>query len=126
MVEFSVYGANVVSFAVRTADTQGASGGGSSEAEQRIAPRDRDIHDEPAMSDLTTYRLDQYEKRADAADARMIRVESLLTDIRVDLAKKPTVGGLWGMVATTLGIAIAMIGVFIGILTYLQAFHPSH
>jgi hypothetical protein len=84
-------------------------------------------NDTSSGMDLTTYRLDQYEKRADAADARMIRVECLLTDIRVDLAKKPTVGGLWGMVATTtLGIAIAMIGVFVGVLTCLQAFHPPH
>ena len=75
------------------------------------------------MSDITSYRLDQYEKRADAADARMARVEALLTDIRVDLAKKPTVAGLWGMVAATLGVATAMIGVFVGVLTYLQAFH---
>jgi hypothetical protein len=78
------------------------------------------------MSDITTYRLDQYEKHADAADARMARIESLLTDIRLDLAKKPTVAGLWGMVATTIGVAIAMIGAFIGVLTYLQAFHPPH
>jgi hypothetical protein len=75
------------------------------------------------MSDVTVYRPDQYEKRADAADARMARVEALLTDIRVDLAKKPTVAGLWGMVAATLGVATAMIGVFVGVLTYLQAFH---
>lgn len=81
--------------------------------------------DDPAMS-LINYRLDQYEKHADAADARMVRVESLLTDIRVDLARKPTVAGLWGMVATTIGVAIAMIGVFVGVLTYLQAFHAPH
>lgn len=75
------------------------------------------------MSDITAYRLDQYEKRAEAADARMARVEALLNDIRVDLAKKPTVAGLWGMVAATLGVAVAMIGVFVGVLTYLQALH---
>ena len=43
----------------------------------------------------------------------------ILTDIRVEIAKRPTTGGLWGMVATVLGVAIAMIGIFIGILAYL-------
>jgi hypothetical protein len=73
---------------------------------------------------LITYRLDQFEKRADAADARMGRVEALLTEIRVDLARKPTVAGLWGMVATTIGVAIAMVGAFVAVLAYLQALHP--
>jgi hypothetical protein len=71
---------------------------------------------------LTTYRLDQFEKRADAADARMARIETRLTDIRVDLARKPTVAGLWGMVAMTIGVAIAMVGVFVAVLACLQAF----
>jgi len=31
------------------------------------------------MSDVATYRLDAYKKRADAADARMQRIEQLLT-----------------------------------------------
>jgi hypothetical protein len=30
--------------------------------------------------------MDAYEKRADAADARMQRVEALLTDIRLEIA----------------------------------------
>jgi len=77
------------------------------------------------MSDVMGYRLDQYEKRADAADARMARIEGLLTDIRLELAKKPSVTALWGMIATTVGIAAAMIGVFVGVLTYLQAFHSG-
>jgi len=36
--------------------------------------------------DVTQYRLDQYEKRADAADARMARIEDKLTEIQVTLA----------------------------------------
>ena len=78
------------------------------------------------MSDIATYRLDAYEKRADAADARMQHVEALLTDIRLELAKKPSVTALWGMIATTVGIAVALIAVFVGVLTYLQAFHITH
>jgi hypothetical protein len=56
--------------------------------------------DDDTGTALLTCRLDQFEKRADAADARMGRIEALLTEIRVDLARKPTVAGLWGMVAT--------------------------
>jgi hypothetical protein len=78
--------------------------------------------DDDTGTALITDRLDQFEKRADAAEARMGRIESLLTDIRVDLARKPTVAGLWGMVATTIGVAIAMVGVFVAVLAYLQAF----
>jgi hypothetical protein len=78
------------------------------------------------MSDLATHRLDQFEKRADATDRRLDRIESLLTDIRLDLARKPSVAALWGMIATTVGIAAAMIGLFVGVLTYLQAFHLPH
>jgi hypothetical protein len=78
------------------------------------------------MSDVVAYRMDAYEKRADAADARMQRVEALLTDIRLELARKPSVTALWGMIATTVGIAAAMIGVFVGVLTYLQAFQLPH
>jgi hypothetical protein len=75
------------------------------------------------MSDVATYRLDQYEKRADAADARMARIETLLTEIRLEIGRKPSVTALWGMIATTVGIAAAMIGVFVGVLTYLQGMH---
>jgi hypothetical protein len=96
------------------------------------------------MSDVATYRLDAYEKRADAADARMQRIEDLLVDIRlqignarsdnnlefakirVELAGLPSRGALWGMIGTTVAIAIGLIGVFVSVLTYLQAFHIPH
>jgi hypothetical protein len=38
------------------------------------------------MDSLTDYRLDQFEKLADAADARMQRVEDKLTEIQITLA----------------------------------------
>jgi hypothetical protein len=78
------------------------------------------------MSDVADYRLAAFEKRAEAADARMQRIETLITDIRLELAKKPSTATLWGILATTVGIAAGMIGVFVGILTYLQAFHLQH
>jgi hypothetical protein len=42
------------------------------------------------------------------------------TDIKTTLAGLPTRGGLWGMVATVIATAIAVIGLFVGILTYLH------
>lgn len=81
--------------------------------------------DEPGTP-LIAYRLDQFEKRADAADARMQRIEALLTEIRFDLARKPSISGLWVMVATTIGAASIMVSVFVSVLTYLQTFHPPH
>jgi hypothetical protein len=48
-----------------------------------------------------------------------------LTDIRLELAREPSVTTLWGMIATTVCITAAMIGVFVDFLTYLQAFHAS-
>jgi hypothetical protein len=78
------------------------------------------------MSEIAAYRMDAYEKRADAADLRMQHIEALLTDIRLELARKPSVTALWGMIATTVGIAAALIALFVGILTYLQTFHIGH
>lgn len=49
----------------------------------------------------------------------------MLIDIRIYLARKPSVAAMWGMIATTVGIAAALIGLFVGILTYLQAFHDN-
>jgi hypothetical protein len=31
-------------------------------------------------------------------------LEALLTDIRLELAREPSVSALWGMIATTVGI----------------------
>ncbi len=54
--------------------------------------------------DVTQYRLDQYEKRADAADARLARIEDKLTEIQLSLvgvtatvATKDSVRN-WGLV----------------------------
>ena len=44
----------------------------------------------------------------------------LLAELRLDIAKLPTSGGLWGMIATVILVAVAMIAIFVGILTYLQ------
>jgi hypothetical protein len=46
--------------------------------------------------------------------------------IHVLLAGLPTKAALWGMIGTALGIAGALIAVFVSVLTYLQAFHQPH
>jgi hypothetical protein len=71
------------------------------------------------MSDVTTYRLDAYEKRADTADARMQRIEAKidtviehLTDMRVELS------GLRGrveMMPSTWQMLIAIVGGQVGL-----------
>ena len=78
------------------------------------------------MSDLATFRLEAYERRADAADARMQHIEALLTDIRLELAKKPSSNAIWGMLGTMAFIAFAIVAMFVGVLTYLQAFRLPH
>lgn len=78
------------------------------------------------MSDVAAYRMEAYEKRADAADARMQHIEALLTDIRIELANKPSTTAIWGILGTMAFIAFAIIAMFLGILTYLQAFHLPH
>jgi hypothetical protein len=40
------------------------------------------------------------------SDQKAIR--DLLTDIRLELAKKPNTGALWGMIATVIGVALAI------------------
>jgi hypothetical protein len=68
------------------------------------------------MSDLATHRLDQFEKRADATDRRLERIETLLTDIRLDLARKPSTAALWGMMSAVSGAAAATIWAFVFVL----------
>ncbi len=51
--------------------------------------------------------------------------DALLTGIRLELAREPSGTTLWGLIVTTVGIAAAMIGVFVDFLTYLQGFDAS-
>jgi hypothetical protein len=67
--------------------------------------------------DVTQYRLDQFEKRADAADARMARIEDKLTEIQVTLAKVATTDNVrnWGLVvvAAILATGLSVGGLFL-------------
>ena len=78
------------------------------------------------MSDVAALPSGRVREESRRRRCAMHRVEQLLTDIRIELAKKPSTATLWGILATTVGIAAAMIGVFVGVLTYLQAFHLPH
>jgi len=63
--------------------------------------------------DITQYRLDQFEKRADAADARMARIEDKLTEMQVTMATLATKDNVrnWCLAVV---IAILAIGVSVG------------
>jgi hypothetical protein len=76
-----------------------------------------DINGNGDRMDLTTYRLDQAEKRAEAADVRMARVEDKLTEIQVTLAGLATKDSIrnWGfgltaiILATGVGVGAMML-----------------
>lgn len=57
--------------------------------------------------DARVTRLEE-DVRDQRADWKAIR--DLLTEIRIELAKKPSTGALWGMVATVLGVGLAISG----------------
>src|SRR5690606_8016955 len=57
------------------------------------------------------HRADEADRRAERVESKIDRIGDVLTDIRVELAKRPTTAGLWGMVATVIGVALTMIGV---------------
>jgi hypothetical protein len=65
--------------------------------------------------DLLTYRMDLFEKRSDAADARMARVEDKLTAIQIALASLATKDTIrnWGLAVAAIVIAT---GVSVGAL----------
>ena len=92
------------------------------------------------MDDLTNYRLDEADKRADKAEARFDRIDSTLREVngtlhelkselrsmRERLAVTATQDMVWGAMATVVGLGLGLLGVFVAILTYLQAFpHPT-
>jgi hypothetical protein len=70
--------------------------------------------------DITSYRLDQFEKRADLADARLVRIEDKLTDIQVTLADVATKDSIqnWGLatiaIVVATGVGIGAMGVGFG------------
>ncbi|WP_299437592.1 hypothetical protein [uncultured Rhodospira sp.] len=47
-------------------------------------------------------------------------IKGLLKDIGLRLARMPTVGAMWGMVATVIGVALSMIGITVAVIAYLS------
>lgn len=54
------------------------------------------------------HRMEGVEIRLGRVEDKLDRLAEAVADIRIELAKKPTTGALWGMVATMLGIALAI------------------
>ncbi|MDQ3561089.1 MAG: hypothetical protein M3453_18315 [Pseudomonadota bacterium] len=50
------------------------------------------------------------EARVTRLEDDMKEIRDLLTEIRIELARKPGTGALWGMVATMLGVGLAISG----------------
>ncbi len=65
-------------------------------------------------------RVVRIEEWAKLADARMGRIEDKLDRMNERLSSLPTVNGLWGMIATVLGVALTVVGIFAAIFAYRQ------
>jgi hypothetical protein len=77
---------------------------------------------ESDMEPVTQYRLDLADKRFEAVADRMQRIADSLTEIKIALSRLPTINGLWGMIATVIGMALTIPALIVGILTYLPGF----
>lgn len=68
-------------------------------------------------------RIAVLEHQAKSAEERMGRIEDKLDRLLETTSKLPTTNGLWGMVATVIGVCAASLSVIVAILTWLQGFH---
>jgi hypothetical protein len=86
--------------------------------------------DDQGMDDLTSYRLDEADKRAERTESRFDRIDAALLDIKLELSalkgSTATRGTVWGALATSVGAGLGLLGVIVAILTYLQAFPRPH
>lgn len=53
-------------------------------------------------------RIANLEARFDRIENKLDAMGETLTEIRVELKAKPSVAGLWGMIATVIGVALAI------------------
>lgn len=68
-----------------------------------------------SMSDnLTNYRLDQAEKRAEKADERMGRIEDKIDDLKLILVKVPTKGDLLTYTLASAAIGLTILALVVG------------
>lgn len=52
-------------------------------------------------------------------------IKTNLKDISLRLARMPTIGGMWGMVATVIGVALSMISMTVAVIVYLPTVMPG-
>ena len=58
--------------------------------------------------DDTSYRIGDLNARAHATEKRLDSIENKLDTLLERSAKQPTIAGMWGMIATVIGIAVAV------------------
>lgn len=98
--------------------------------ESRVASLE--VHMQHVQSDLTELKVGQEKLASAVSDLRvqMANDQAYMVKAFADqsekISKVATKGTVWTALATGGGIAIAVLGVFIAILTYLQAFPHSH
>ncbi|MEN5278166.1 hypothetical protein ABE527_14595 [Brucella sp. TWI432] len=63
-------------------------------------------------------RIAKLEARADFAEQRLTRIEDKLDRVLEKMGALPTTNGLWGMVATVIGVGIAIAGLTFAIAAY--------
>lgn len=81
---------------------------------------DLEFGDGGGHGDGMNERVIRLEEWAKHADQRMGRVEDALGRIEQRLGSLPTVNGLWGMIATVIGVAVALVALVAGIFAYRQ------
>lgn len=98
--------------------------------ESRVASLE--AHMQHVQSDLTELKVGQKELAGAVSDLRVQMANDradmfkAFADQSEKISKVATKGTVWTALATGGGIAVAVLGVFIAILTYLQAFPHSH
>lgn len=80
---------------------------------------ERDIGELKARADATDKAIGRIEETLNRLDAGLRDNRDALSNLRVDIAKLPTKTALFGYTSTVAALAVAVIGVFIGILAYL-------
>ena len=60
---------------------------------------------------MMDYRLGRLEEERREVRAEYRAVRELLNEIRLELAKKPSTGALWGMIATVIGVGLTISGI---------------
>ena len=92
------------------------------DVEQRVTRLE--AHFEYIRDDLDEIKAEQ-RTFARQVEAKLDAINALLNDIRVELAKRPTIGQFWGMIGIVAAIAPATVAIIItgivGGLAWLQA-----